>query len=237
VRSYGRRARSRHDRVRTDEGEGEGSDGMREVRGAHMRVSTMTERSIALVPSVNDTAVALIVAPEDMETAIQAVPPDQLLSLLWFLDELGKRVYRAKQAVTAEAAVALGNSELYPALEVDGAKYLFQSEHRGEWDDLEGLYMVLERLGVSAAELGAATQGARVTDLEKAAQALPENVPGNDEWHPREEALEAIKAHRVFKDGPLKLVPEINPYARPKKRVTATTAGGGNPRGDSSASE
>lgn len=150
------------------------------------------------VPATIDTArgiAAILATGVDPDQCLSAMDADARPALLYGLDLLATTVNTWRRCATAHM---IADGRMGQDFEFDGKPFRFENERRGEFDDLPGLFIVLERLGVSVSDLGSAASGARVTDLEKLAAALPEDV--------REEALATIKDHRVYREGSPKLV-------------------------------
>ena len=162
-----------------------------------------TERSIVpteqALPPGYEVAVAIAVAPEKMDDAISAVPPDQLLGTLWWVDELLRRLNAAKKGLIAETQVCMEHGEL-PSMEIEvaGHRLRYQQASSNEYDDVPGLLYYLNRVGASVSDLGRAVGYLRVGVMQEIVAALPEDV--------REDAYATLEDHRIKKAGAFALV-------------------------------
>ena len=154
----------------------------------------MTDRSIVPVTTPQDAA-RIVSTGVDPDQAISAMDAEARPALLYALDLLATTVNTWRRCTMAHL---IADGRMGQDFEFDGRPFRFENERRGEFEDLAGLYMILERLGISAYQLGSATTGARVTELERLAGALSEDV--------RQEAIDTIRDHRKFRDGSPKLV-------------------------------
>jgi len=195
------------------------------------------ERRIALIPHVREgevgpsevAALATGLDPAQLDEAVMAIPRDLLPRYLYELDAATTLVNKAKKAIaTRMVTEQMLNTEWTSP---NGVAYKFEQSGQTKWVNVGDLFALLERLGISARDLGSAVSEARVTDLRVFAEALPE------EDDRRSDALAAIDAHRQWHAGSPALRPIDDPYRRPKKRVTAPSVSGGNPRGGTEASE
>lgn len=153
------------------------------------------------------SAASIVATGVDPDEAISAMDASARPALLYALDLLSTHIGTWRRCAIAHliADGALGQDFTF-----DGKPFRFEAERRGEMDDLAGLFYYLSAVGVSVSDLGSAASGARVTDLERLAGALPEDV--------RQDALDTIRAHRVYKDGSPKLVDRSEKAAYRKKR-------------------
>lgn len=167
----------------------------------------------ALPPAVTDafhTALAIAIDPTGSDEAVQAIPADRLLAFIWVCDELVRRLNAAKKGAVIEATLALEHGEITdPRIAVGGSTFQLRQDSKNEYDNIGGLFYVLNRLGASVTDLGNAVGYVRVGDLQKIVAALPEDV--------RSEAGETLDAHRVKKPTGWALVNLDSPYRKGKR--------------------
>lgn len=162
----------------------------------------------ATIPDGQDVVVACLVAPAGMDEIIDALPPDRLLAVLWWVEEVIRRANALKKGLLIEAVMAVQRGETSPLLEAGGHHYELREDHRSDWEDIPGLLYGLNRMGASVTDLASAVSGLRVTDLERVCVSLDEDV--------RTDAYETVKAHRVYKPTSPALVDLDSPYRRKK---------------------
>ena len=181
------------------------------VMGAAAKRAT---NALSIVPSDlpegQDTAIAVAVAPENMEDAIAAISPDHLLGVLWWVDEYLRRLNAAKKGLIAETHAAMEHGEL-PSMEIEvaGHRLRYQQASSNEYDDIPGLLYYLNRVGASVSDIGRAVGYLRVGVLQEIVAALPEDV--------RADAYATLEDHRVKKPGAFGLVDLDSPYRKGKR--------------------
>lgn len=182
-----------------------GSDPMPFDSAGAVRYRTGPARTTQEHPA-DTTAIAIIVAPENTDEVVQALPADQLLRFIFFCEEIVRRANAAKKGAIIEAVMAAQRGEISPLLEVNGHRYELREDRRSDWDDIPGLLYTLNRQGASITDLASAVSSLRVTDLERVCASLDDDV--------RADAYETVKAHRVFKSTSPALVDLDSPWRR-----------------------
>ncbi len=166
------------------------------------------------LPDGLDTATAMAVAPERMEDVISAIPPDKILGLLWWLDELIRRLHAARKGLLIEAEVAIGRGEL-PSMEVEvaGHRHRFQQDSRNDFDDVPTLLSELARVGIPLQRLHEAVSYVKVTSLRDAIAQLDEDR--------QPDAYALLDEHRVKRATEWKLV-DLDSSFRTSRRKPLT---------------
>jgi len=173
--------------------------------------------SVALSQEIQDalvTAVACIVAPQDMEVTVAAVPAESVLAVLWAADELVQRANALKKALVIEASVACEQGEIpvgNRSITVAGRKHIFKHDFKNEFDDVPLLMQELSNLGFLPYTLGRAVSYLRVTSLQDAIHEISDPDV-------RERAYALLKEHRVRKFTGWALVLQDNPHRKALER-------------------
>lgn len=139
-----------------------------------------------------------------------ALSPELVPVWLGQCAEIVSLVNRWKKALTIRM---VSDERFGERVVLNGRSYIFEEGRRGEFQDIGELFYVLNRMGVPVLALGDSVTDVRVTDLEEHVAKLPDEV--------RQEAHEAIRAHRVYKPTAASLVDEKSPYRRKKTREAA----------------
>lgn len=145
--------------------------------------------------SVSETqtmAIACLVAPERLEDAVAALPPERLLPALWWAGEMVSRANALKKALVIEASVALAHGEIQPELRLADRRFVFRADSKNEFDDIVDLGLDLHQCGVPWSAILRAVGYLKVTELQRAIAELVDDER-------RADAYATLEAHRVKK--------------------------------------